>query len=116
MAELSVAPKRPYTQAAHTAVECADLGCAVAQAKATRRLAGHQAAVKALAWCPWESNLLATGGGSSDRSIKTWNTSTGVQLSSTDTGSQVPWAASGPDAPQTCFLIRLVRVEMPGVR
>ena len=22
----------------------------------------HQGAVKALAWCPWQSNLLATGG------------------------------------------------------
>jgi cell division cycle protein 20 (cofactor of APC complex) len=28
----------------------------------------HTAAVKALAWCPWSSNVLATGGGSSDKS------------------------------------------------
>ena len=32
----------------------------------------HQAAVKALAWCPFQSNLLATGGGTADRCIKFW--------------------------------------------
>jgi len=49
----------------------------------------HQAAVKALAWCPWERNLLATGGGTADRCIKFWNTKTGACLNSIDTGSQV---------------------------
>lgn len=49
----------------------------------------HQAAVKALAWCPFQSNLLATGGGTADRCIKFWNTHTGACLSSIDTGSQV---------------------------
>ena len=51
-------------------------------------LTGHQAAVKALAWCPFQSNLLATGGGTADRSIKFWNTHTGALLNSIDTGSQ----------------------------
>ncbi|KAI9114599.1 hypothetical protein K1719_014297 [Acacia pycnantha] len=45
--------------------------------------------VKALAWCPFQGNLLATGGGSGDRSIKFWNTRTGACLNSVDTGSQV---------------------------
>jgi cell division cycle protein 20 (cofactor of APC complex) len=49
----------------------------------------HQAAVKALAWCPWQRGLLASGGGTADRCIKTWNAPSGTQLSSTDTGSQV---------------------------
>lgn len=49
----------------------------------------HTAAVKALAWCPWERNLLASGGGSADRCIKFWNTSNGALLQSKDTGSQV---------------------------
>ena len=49
----------------------------------------HQAAVKALAWSPHERNLLATGGGTADRSIKFWNTQTGALLNSIDTGSQV---------------------------
>ncbi len=37
---------------------------------------GHSAAVKAMAWCPWQSNGLATGGGSNDRTIRFWNTDT----------------------------------------
>lgn len=52
-------------------------------------LTEHQAAVKALAWCPFERNTLATGGGTADRCIKTWNTQTGSLLNSVDTGSQV---------------------------
>eukprot|EP01018_Ginkgo_biloba_P016633 Gb_04843 [translate_table: standard] len=53
------------------------------------RLDEHCAAVKALAWCPFQSNLLASGGGSADRSIKFWNTHTGACLNSIDTHSQV---------------------------
>ncbi|KAG6605663.1 Cell division cycle 20.1, cofactor of APC complex, partial [Cucurbita argyrosperma subsp. sororia] len=53
------------------------------------RLEDHTSAVKALAWCPFQSNLLATGGGASDRTIKFWNTHTGACLNSVDTGSQV---------------------------
>lgn len=49
----------------------------------------HKAAVKALAWCPWNSNLLATGGGSYDRHIHFWNSTTGARVNSIDTGSQV---------------------------
>lgn len=52
-------------------------------------LTDHQAAVKALAWCPFERNTLASGGGTVDRCIKTWNTQTGALLNSVDTGSQV---------------------------
>lgn len=53
------------------------------------RLDAHQAAVKALAWCPFQSNLLASGGGTADRHIRFWNTMTGAQLNQIDTGSQV---------------------------
>ena len=49
----------------------------------------HKAAIKALAWCPWQSNLLATGGGSHDRHIHFWNTTSGARTNSIDTGSQV---------------------------
>ena len=52
-------------------------------------LTSHQAAVKALAWCPWQTNILASGGGTADRTIKIWNSSNGNLLSSTDTRSQV---------------------------
>lgn len=53
------------------------------------RLEGHTAAVKALAWCPFQGNLLASGGCGGDRCIKFWNTHTGACLNSVDTGSQV---------------------------
>jgi cell division cycle 20, cofactor of APC complex len=49
----------------------------------------HKAAVKALSWCPWNINLLATGGGSYDRHIHFWNTTSGARVNSIDTGSQV---------------------------
>lgn len=49
----------------------------------------HKAAVKALAWCPWQSNLLATGGGNDDGCIHFWNSTTGARVNSINTGSQV---------------------------
>lgn len=49
----------------------------------------HKAAVKALAWCPWKNGMLASGGGSVDRTIKLWDCSSGNCLMSKDTGSQV---------------------------
>ncbi|XVF80983.1 hypothetical protein PTKIN_Ptkin15bG0120000 [Pterospermum kingtungense] len=53
------------------------------------RLEDHTSAVRALAWCPFQSNLLASGGGGDDGTIKFWNAHTGACLSSLDTGSQV---------------------------
>lgn len=47
----------------------------------------HTAPVKALAWCPFQCNLLASGEG--DQCIKMWNTHTGARLNSVDTGSEV---------------------------
>jgi cell division cycle 20, cofactor of APC complex len=49
----------------------------------------HKAAVKALDWCPFHRGLLASGGGTADRSIKFWNSSSGAMLNTIDTGSQV---------------------------
>lgn len=49
----------------------------------------HTAAVKALAWCPWQSNLLATGGGSQDKRIHFWNTTTGARVNTIESSSQV---------------------------
>ncbi|XP_051202889.1 cell division cycle 20.2, cofactor of APC complex [Lolium perenne] len=53
------------------------------------RLEDHSAAVRGLAWCPFQSNVLASGGGTDDRCIKFWNTQTGACLNSVDTGAQV---------------------------
>ena len=58
----------------------------------------HCAAVKALAWCPHKSGLLASGGGTADKCIRFWNAATGLMLSAVDTGSQVcqlAWSPSG---------------------
>lgn len=52
-------------------------------------LTQHNAAVKALAWCPFHKGLLASGGGTADRTIKFWNSNSGALLNSIDTGSQV---------------------------
>jgi cell division cycle protein 20 (cofactor of APC complex) len=64
-------------------------GAAAASSDPLHRLTAHRAAVKALAWCPFQSNLLASGGGTADRCIKFWNTHTGACLNSIDTHSQV---------------------------
>jgi WD40 repeat protein len=49
----------------------------------------HKAAIRALAWCPYQRNMLASGGGTKDKSIKMWNTATSTLISSYDTSSQV---------------------------
>ncbi|XP_068165710.1 cell division cycle protein 20 homolog isoform X2 [Antennarius striatus] len=49
----------------------------------------HQGSVKALAWCPWKPNILASGGGTSDCHIRLWNTSSGICIKSLDTQSQI---------------------------
>lgn len=49
----------------------------------------HTAAVKALAWDPHVSGVLATGGGTQDKHIRFWNVYNGTMLNELDTGSQV---------------------------
>lgn len=49
----------------------------------------HRAAVKAMAWCPFQNLMLATGGGTSDKSIHFWNTSTGARVNLIETESQI---------------------------
>ena len=49
----------------------------------------HKAAVKALAWSPHQHGLLASGGGTADRTIRFWNAHTSRMTSCVDTGSQV---------------------------
>lgn len=48
----------------------------------------HTAAVKALAWDPHVSGVLATGGGTADKHIRFWNAYNGSLLHELDTGSQ----------------------------
>lgn len=49
----------------------------------------HEAAVKAIDWCPWDKNLLVTGAGSKDKTIKFWNTEKFTMINSINTESQV---------------------------
>lgn len=44
---------------------------------------------QALAWCPWQPHVLASGGGTADRHIRIWNANTGSCLTAMDTKSQV---------------------------
>ncbi|KAE9322638.1 hypothetical protein PR003_g17179 [Phytophthora rubi] len=52
-------------------------------------LVHHSAAVRALAWSPSDRHILASGGGTTDGTIKLWNASTARLLRSVPTGSQV---------------------------
>lgn len=49
----------------------------------------HAAAVKAIAWCPWQRHLLATGSGTADRRIRFWNAVSGACLRTIESDSQV---------------------------
>jgi cell division cycle 20-like protein 1, cofactor of APC complex len=52
-------------------------------------LLGHNAAVKALDWCPHSYNVLASGGGTADKTIRLWNCHTSEQTMCIETNSQV---------------------------
>ena len=47
--------------------------------------------LQALAWCPWQSNLLATGGGTADKTIRFWNATSGQCVESITANSQVSY-------------------------
>lgn len=44
---------------------------------------------QAIAWCPWQPSLLASGGGTNDATINIWNSTTGARLHSLKTPSQI---------------------------
>lgn len=49
----------------------------------------HSAAVKAIAFCPWQRGLIATGGGSNDRAIHFYHTFSGACLATINVHAQV---------------------------
>lgn len=55
------------------------------------RFNDHTAAVKALAWCPYQFDILASGGGTTDGCIKIWNIQRGTCINSIDTKAQVSY-------------------------
>lgn len=52
-------------------------------------LGEHEAAVKALAWCPKQRSILISGAGTADRKLRIFDTAKCQQLAKIDTGSQV---------------------------
>lgn len=57
----------------------------------------HSAAIKAIAFCPWQRALLATGGGSNDRAIHFYHIYSGACLATIDVQAQVTsliWSTS----------------------
>ena len=52
------------------------------------KFSDHTAAVKAIAWSPHQHGLLASGGGTADRCIRFWNTTTSTALNHLDTGAE----------------------------
>ncbi|KAF3642131.1 Cell division cycle 20.2, cofactor of APC complex [Capsicum annuum] len=54
-----------------------------------QHMTDHAAAVKDLSWCPFQSNMVASGGGVGDQCIKFWNTNIGACLNTVNTRSQV---------------------------
>lgn len=57
----------------------------------------HSAAIKAIAFCPWQRGLVATGGGSNDRAIHFYHTFSGACLATIDVHAQVTsliWSTS----------------------
>ena len=49
----------------------------------------HGAAVKAIAFCPWTPGLVATGGGSNDKCIHFFHTTSGAALATISVSAQV---------------------------
>lgn len=57
--------------------------------KSEKHRFGHNAAVKAIAFAPWQSSLLATGGGTNDRNIHFYHTRSGACLATIHVFAQV---------------------------
>lgn len=54
-----------------------------------RTIKAHSACAKALAWCPWRSSVIATGGGAQDGYIRLWQIHTGEMIGEVSTNSQI---------------------------
>ncbi|KAI5121435.1 hypothetical protein M0805_006196 [Coniferiporia weirii] len=63
----------PRSSSANDSSSNTDLGSLGCRWRARR----HLSTVKALAWCPWSPDLLATGGGTKDGAIRFWDAARG---------------------------------------
>lgn len=65
----------------------------------------HTSTVKALAWCPWQPDIFASGGGTRDGTIRIWSVSTGACTRVIKTRAQVSsvhFAQSCREVVSTC--------------
>ncbi|XP_073016792.1 cell division cycle 20.2, cofactor of APC complex-like isoform X1 [Primulina eburnea] len=63
--------------------------CKMSSMHYIHRFNSHCAAVKALAWCPYNDDILASGGGTDDGTLKLWNVQKGACVRSIDTKAQI---------------------------
>ncbi|KAJ5720767.1 uncharacterized protein N7483_008701 [Penicillium malachiteum] len=84
--ELSTAP--PLLSRVGCLISGSDRTVLIPSSRRKHRLA-HAAAVKAIAFAPWQPSLLATGGGSNDRAIHFFHAKTGVCLAKINVFAQV---------------------------
>ncbi|KAH7366905.1 WD40-repeat-containing domain protein [Plectosphaerella cucumerina] len=63
--------------------------CCLFDTEKARHCWMHRAAIKAIAFCPWQDGLLATGGGSNDQCVHFFHTRTGTTLATINVGAQV---------------------------
>ncbi|XP_042303764.1 cell division cycle protein 20 homolog B [Sceloporus undulatus] len=64
-----------------------DLGVPIQYTPLTTIL--HSSAVKAMRWCPWQTGVIATGGGMEDRCLRIWNISDMKSLGTVNSKSQI---------------------------
>lgn len=67
----------------------------------------HHAAVKAIAWSPHQKGLLASGGGTADRTIKFWNTNLSDQAASS-AATVAQWTDTPDGRPPPANLINSI--------
>jgi len=77
-------------------------------AEPTFKWGEHGAAVKAIAWSPHQRGLLASGGGTADRTIKFWNTLVSPHAPSSIASAATAAAASSPSAASTSAPANLI--------
>ncbi|TDL24579.1 WD40 repeat-like protein [Rickenella mellea] len=58
----------------------------------------HRSTTKAIAWCPWQPNLLATGGGAKDGFLRTWSAASATPLYEMYSHSQISSLHFAPNA------------------
>lgn len=72
--------------------------------------------VQAMAWCPWQRNTIATGGGYKDGKLRIWDVVSGTGESFANTNSQVLWEPRGGRGPFHCLNTNWVTPNKPDCR